>query len=246
MGIVLQKTTKIFRKKYFGYEDSKLVDLVIQKNIHFRRYINKSIDSSAFRIISAVELLGDQKSINVLDFGGGAGHHHAIAQYLFPEVNFQWKIIETASLAKEASDKIKINNLSFTHELVLDDRSNSPVDLIHSNSAIQYTEDPQEIIKLLKKIDFKYMYLTRIPLAIRGDSFEYMQSSRLSANGPGVMPASIKDASVEYKARVMKYEEFKRSLLSGCSLLFQLNEGPWDAARFGEEVGTFTFAIRKS
>lgn len=245
VGIFIENLSKVFRKKYSGYQDAKLVELIIQKNIQFRRNVNSSLDFTAFRISTAIGLLGDQKTLRVLDFGGGGGHHHAVAQHIFPEVKFFWKVIETPALVREASDKLRITNLFFSDQIAGGETLSAPIDLIHSNSAIQYTDDPIESIKQLKQIDFKYMFLTRIPLAIDRESFEYMQTSRLFSNGPGSLPKGIKDASVEYKARIMEYEEFKRIISTDCTLVFELNEGLWDSNQFGEKVGTFTFALRK-
>jgi putative methyltransferase (TIGR04325 family) len=245
VGIIFGNFPKILRKRYSGYQDTKLVEVIIQKNIQFRRDINKSLDFAAFRITTAIGLLGNQKTLRVLDFGGGGGHHHATAQHIFPEIDFYWKVIETPALVREASDKLRISNLTFSDQITGDKILNTPIDLIHSNSAIQYTDNPTETINLLKKLDFKYIYLTRIPLAIDSESFEYMQTSRLFSNGPGYAPKGIKDALVEYKARIMDYEGFKRIISTDCTLVFELNEGPWDSNQFGEKVGTFTFALRK-
>jgi putative methyltransferase (TIGR04325 family) len=244
-SIVSDKCSRGFRKRHSGYESKQLVDLIITKNKNFRNNINTSLDLNALRIISAISLLGIQKQLNVLDFGGGGGHHHATAQAVFPEKNFRWTVIETGALVKAAADRLEITNLYFSENFTEQAALGDTIDLIHSNSAIQYTDNPVNTIKLLKGLDYKYMFITKVPLAIDSESFEYVQESRMSSNGPGAMPGGLRDSIVEYPAKIIKYSEFKKILSHGCEILYELNEGPWDSIRFGRTVGTFTFALRK-
>ena len=64
-----------------GYLNDELVKVVIQKNINLRSALNTNpkLDLLSLRILTALGLCRSGDTLNVLDFGGGGGAHHAIA-----------------------------------------------------------------------------------------------------------------------------------------------------------------------
>src|SRR5260370_21739594 len=131
---------------------------------------------------------------SVLDFGGGCGHHYKSAVRHSPDV--RWAVVETPAMAKRASE-IATNRLRFFSSI--DDAHDwlGDIDMMHSNSALQYTDDAIKTLRELCGLRARTMLWLRAALSAR--SFEYeMQSSELIDNGPGGPPAGVKNKTVKY------------------------------------------------
>ncbi len=177
--------------------------------------------------------------MEVLDFGGGAGHHQAVAKIVFPEIHFNWTVVETDELVQRAQGEIKDLGLDFISSLEKVKRVK--FDLVFSNSAIQYLPNPLLELKKLVNLDFEYLFLTRIPLRRSGKSLRYIQSSKLSQNGPGPAPLNFKDAIIEYHASIVEKYLVEEILDTSLQSRVLIDEGDWDASRFGKTVGVFSY-----
>jgi len=229
-------------KSIQGYESRQLVDLIIWKNLNLRRLqSNISSDINSFRILAAVGLARQKTTtMRVLDFGGGGGHHQLIAKQFFSDIDFEWIVIETPSLVESAREKIHETGLLFSSEPI-GAQKKIELDLIHSNSAVQYTENPAETIEQLLLLNFRLIFLTRIPVISKGKYFEYTQESMLSSNGPGPGPQDFVDAAVFYKTRIIELSNVKELFNMYLVSWYSIDEGPWDLGRFGHTVRTLTF-----
>lgn len=230
-----------------GYKNEKLINLVIEKNLALRDAIAlNQVDDQFFRVAAAVGLAKiDKNTMRVLDFGGGAGHHQSIATLAYPHLEFDWTVVETPELVDLSKRKILVTNLNFTSSLdALKDEKG--FDLIHSNSAIQYTNDPLATIEALARFKSSVVYLTRVPMSTNGNGFSYNQVSKLSANGPGRPPMDFVDSRVSYPITIPSRKNVENILEKYGFTWFVVDEGPWDSNRFGESVRTFSIIARFS
>ena len=226
----------------FGYENEDLVDLIVWKNLQLRKQAaEKKFDLQSLRTISAVGLSIDgSSSMKVLDFGGGGGHHQLIAKSMFPEVQFEWHVAETEILSNTASKSINVEGLSFTSSSNENIKSKS-FDLIFSNSALQYLNDPIKTLETLLGFNFRKIFITRIPLTTESKPFSYFQISKLSDNGPGLPPANFKDRRISYETHIRTQSQFESLLNKRLTDWISIDEGPWDSALLGSKVRTYTF-----
>ena len=243
----IRQILKLNQKYEIGYENEKLIDLIIEKNLFIRSTREfPQIDGNFFRTAFAIGLVNSNNSnLRVLDFGGGAGHHLEMARLAFPEKSFTWVIVETTALAAAANQRIHDQSLQFISGIdslsALDQ-----FDIVHSNSAIQYTLNPVKTMEELFTLNSPIFVLTRVPLSLTESQVEYIQISNMSQNGPGKTPLNFRDAKIGYPIKIpskLKLEE----LLIRLRFEFQFfDEGPWDAIKFGTSIKTFTLIARRT
>lgn len=246
--ILLKKFLPVLRKlKIRGrsiesYQDLDLIQLIIFKNLQLRQSPElTNLDTMCFRTIAAVGLTNkNKKNISVLDFGGGAGHHQFLARNLFRSVYFDWTVVETETMSRVAQEVIKDEGLRFISNLKTLTKS-SNFDLIFSNSAIQYTQDPLNTLRELLNLEFEHFFITRIPLILDGNQTTYLQKSLLSQNGPGPAPSNIRDKWVRYKINIMSKNSFEQILDGALNGWASVDEGSWDPDRFGDRVRSYSY-----
>jgi putative methyltransferase (TIGR04325 family) len=162
-----------------GYEHPELVEVVFRKTIAYQPQAPWP------------EMIG---VTSVLDFGGGCWLHYKQAQS--PDV--KWAVVETPAMIARASELATDNLRFFTS---ISDTANwlGSIDVMYSNSVLQYTPEPRQTLKQLCSLRAKKMLWERLSLS--ADSVEReIQSSRLSDNGP---------CRLRVKEKIMKYERIK-------------------------------------
>ena len=235
------------QKYEVGYENEKLINLIIEKNLLIKRNIVFShIDENYFRTISAIGFADSNNStMRVLDFGGGAGHHLEIARSAFPGKNFLWTIVETPALVNAANLRIQDEALDFVSSIETISRLEY-FDIVHSNSAVQYTENPLVTIESLFAINSPVFFLTRVPLNLKERHIEYIQVSNMAQNGPGKTSLDFKNSKIGYVTKIPSKSNVEK-LLIRLDFKFQfLDEGPWDVVKFGSSVRTFTLIAHRT
>jgi putative methyltransferase (TIGR04325 family) len=241
----IQAVLKSNQKYEIGYENEKLVNLIIEKNLIIRSIQETpQVDANFFRTVSAIGLANSNSSnLRVLDFGGGGGHHLVTARLSFPDKSFSWVVVETPALVAAATQRIDDQSLRFIGSIdSLSDQDQ--FDLVHSNSAIQYTQNPIKTMEELFAINSPLFVLTRVPLSMGKTQIEYIQISNMSQNGPGKAPNNFRDAKIGYSIRIPSKSAVEE-LLTNLKFKFQfLDEGPWDATKHGSSVKTFTLIAR--
>ena len=115
----------------------------------------------------------------VLDFGGGCGLHYKQARLL----DVKWAVVETSAMVARASE-IQTGRLRFFTDIVSAANWLGDIDVMHSNGAIQYAEDPISTLAKLCSLGAKKMLWYRTNLA-NGRLEKDTQVSRLVDNGPG-------------------------------------------------------------
>lgn len=177
----------------------------------------------------------------MVDFGGGFGQHYLAAKFCFSEIKFSWKIIETPNIVKKSKKLNSDSELEFHERIEQLDPKCPPIDLIFSNSALQYTQNPTQTMLSLINLSPRVIFLTRIPLTNGDREISYNQISRLTSNGPTEPIDSQEYGLVSYPNQIVTLEKFKKLLGSKYRVVFHIDEGFWDWKRFKGEVGTHTF-----
>jgi putative methyltransferase (TIGR04325 family) len=231
-----------FGSPRLGYENEDLVELIVWKNLQLRKQgVERKFDLQSLRTISAVGLsINGSSTMKVLDFGGGGGHHQLIAKSMFPELQFEWDVAETEILSNLARQSLNAEGLNFISSSNESIRSKN-FDLIFSNSAIQYTNDPLMTLETLLGLNFRKIFITRIPLTSEPKPFSYYQISKLSDNGPGLPPTNFKDRRISYKTQIRTKVQFESLLRKRLTDWISIDEGPWDSMLLGNKVRTYSF-----
>lgn len=117
------------------------------------------------------------RNVKILDFGGGSGWTYRVLQNLKSDIDF-YKIVELESVIKEFSKKNSIK-VSYLKILDIDDYF-EPVDILYSNSTLQYNPNNKNILKVVKFACPKYILFDEFLLSTRSrDWFTIQQNSDL-------------------------------------------------------------------
>ncbi|WP_144031657.1 methyltransferase domain-containing protein [Bradyrhizobium cosmicum] len=167
----------------------------------------------------------------VLDFGGGAGIHYKLARQQSPGI--RWAVVETSAMVYRASE-LATDQLMFFDDVEKAADWLGSIDLIHSNGAIQYVDDPIGTVKALcAAARAAKMVWYRVPIS-DGAAKAEVQTSLLSDNGPGQMPTA-KDKLVKYERHWISESAFVAAHEGYCST----EQGPDPRERGSQQ---FSFA----
>jgi hypothetical protein len=161
-----------------GYAEPELVEVIFQKT--------KAYDPKG----DWPEMAGVS---SVLDFGGGCGLHFKLARRSSPSI--RWAVVETPAMIKRATE-LATDQLQFFLDISEAQTWLGPIDVMHSNSALQYTPEPEETLKRLCRLRARRMSWERITLSKTNVERE-LQSSLLGDNGPGSL-AGLREKTVRY------------------------------------------------
>lgn len=183
------------------YDSDEIATVVVTKaKLNRSNTSQGQSDLAAGEVVLFAALLGllHHKPIRVLDFGGAAGGAHDRSTAWFPEATFDWRIVETASMAALARPEAHSEVTYFTQADDAVGAWEGPPHLILLGSTLQYLEEPLATLQALAKLRAESIVLTRTPLADSDSSHFLVQSSRLSENGPGEVPDGFVDKKVRY------------------------------------------------
>jgi hypothetical protein len=161
-----------------GYDEPELVDVIFKKT--------KSYEPAG----TWPEMAG---ASSVLDFGGGCGLHYKLAMHQSPSI--RWAVVETPAMIRRASE-LATDKLHFFPDVASAAAWLGSIDVMHSNSALQYTAAPEETLRQLCLLRAKKMLWLRLSLSNSSVERE-IQSSWLGDNGPGSLPG-LKEKTVRY------------------------------------------------
>lgn len=163
--------------KIEGYQDPELIDVIYRKTVKYE-------PAEPWPEISGVS--------SVLDFGGGCGIHYKQALNSAPDV--RWAVVETPAMVARAKT-LATDRLKFFTDI--DDAASwlEHIDVVHSNGALQYADDPIETAKKLCGLGAGRMMWSRL---FFGSGEKKTQTSLLEDNGPGTMKVARKTASYEH------------------------------------------------
>jgi putative methyltransferase (TIGR04325 family) len=212
-----------------GYEADRLVDVVFVKTAALIGRDISDLPGAERTMLGVLFAATETRSrpLRVLDFGGACGFHYFAAQRL--NVPKPWAVVESPAMAARASS-LETDELRFFS--TIDTASNwlGGVDLMHSSGTLQYIPGPFEMLDRLLALSAPVILWSRMALT-EGAAETSIATSTLSANGPGPMPAGIKDAVVNYSITRLPRTEFL-----GAHRNYRL------VAEFGEASVGFLFA----
>lgn len=190
------------------------------------------------------------KSINILDFGGGAGTQYFLARKLLDkDIRIKWHVVETNIMVEEAKDsKLENNELKFFNNIADAVQDMKLINLINANSSLTYTDRPLNYLEELLNLDFEQFFITRTPLNEKSrKNIVGIQSSSLSTNGQGAIPKelNIDDEIIKYPYTAISKEILEEKISKFARVKFLIKE---DSGVYQTKQGKFTmyvYLIRK-
>jgi len=99
--------------------------------------------------------------VRVLDFGGAFGHYFDVATSAFPNVSWEWTVVETPTMVALAAGTDVGRSISWTSGL--DSAVGERWDLVLASGSLNYVPDPIGVLTKLGGMA-PYVLLTRLPL----------------------------------------------------------------------------------
>lgn len=109
--------------------------------------------------------------ISLLDWGGGLGEYCLIAKSLLPDVEIDYHCKEVPVLC-EAGRELLPEGTFYDND---EDCFQKSYDLVVASSSLQYSEDWQKVAKQLANATDSFLYITRLPIVHKAESFVVMQ-----------------------------------------------------------------------
>ena len=123
----------------------------------------------AFAYVVALAARGRDR-LSVLDWGGGLGHHWALARSVVPGLELDYHVNETPAVCAQGRDVAR--EVTFhDDESCLDLR----YDLVVASSSLQYAEDWRTLLDRLAGVADSYLYVARVPVTLHAPSFVVLQ-----------------------------------------------------------------------
>jgi len=211
-----------------GYEESALANVIAAKTRALFGH-NISDQPGAERTMMGVLYAARAKpteTLRVLDFGGACGFHYLAA--MPTGIPIRWAIVESNAMVF-AAKSFETEKFKFFTEIDVAMSWLGGIDLLHSFGALQYVPEPRNTLRDLISLKPPTILWSRLALSDAQEE-RTLQTSMLSANGPGALPAGFEDARVTYPITRFPERDFVRA-----------HEGYRLVARFGEPSVGFLF-----
>jgi putative methyltransferase (TIGR04325 family) len=180
------------------YEADALVELVYQKTLKFNRATALEFGIGSERLLLAVGMAlngtAPGEPLRVLDFGGACGAHYKLATLLFDDVALRWAVVETPSMIRRARS-LETEALKLFEDIPSASAWLGDVDLVNSNSVLQYLKEPLQTTRQLLELAPKIVLWERLMLS-DGATLADKQRTMLFDHGPGALPAGFKNRPV--------------------------------------------------
>jgi len=181
-----------------GYQEKNIINNVLAKNFHFREQIasGPSFELASLRTIIGLALATSNKSLKVLDFGGGGGADYSIARIAFDsDIKLKWNVVETPAMVSKTK-ALENEELKFFDSVFSASEDLEEVDIILTSGSLQYCPDPILILKNLLSVNAKYLFITRSAFN-QGEAVLFgIQDTLLSKHGPGPVPDQFIEETV--------------------------------------------------
>jgi putative methyltransferase (TIGR04325 family) len=206
----LRRLPALFAKPITGYEAEALTELVYQKTLAFNRLASLDLGIGCERLLLAVSIaLGARppgEPCRALDFGGACGVHHKLATLFFPDAAFRWAVVETPSMVRRAH-ALETDTLKFFDDLGPARTWLGSVDLLNSNSVLQYLKAPLQTTQQLLELSPNIALWERLMLS-NGPTFTDRQRTMLFNHGPGAAPPGFRNRPVVNKITKLSRTDF--------------------------------------
>jgi putative methyltransferase (TIGR04325 family) len=133
----------------------------------FDRAAHNTIVSYGY--VAALAARGVER-LSILDWGGGLGHYEPLTRALLPGVELEFHCKELPALVGRGR-----RLLPHVHFHEDDSCLERRYDLVLASSSLQYAEDWPALFAGLAAATGSYLYVTRLPVALRAPSFVVLQ-----------------------------------------------------------------------
>jgi putative methyltransferase (TIGR04325 family) len=113
---------------------------------------------------------GGRERVSILDWGGGIGHYYPLSEALLPGVAIDYHCKDQPALCAVGRELFPEASF-YTDDSCLARR----YDLVLASSSLQYSRRWPEALGGLAKATGRNLYVTRLPVALRGASFVLLQ-----------------------------------------------------------------------
>jgi putative methyltransferase (TIGR04325 family) len=162
--------------------------------------------------------------LNVIDFGGACGAHYFFSKALARgRFSMRWHVVETPNMVNMASS-LEDGQLKFYDDLEKAKNALGRVDIVFTSSTLQYVPRPYESLKRLTECGASSIFITRVGLSTLSTELIMVQAADLSANGPGPMPAGMKDSVTKYPVTFARKDKFEEIISKNYLIQIQLME----------------------
>lgn len=114
-----------------------------------------------------------RQRLSLLDWGGGLGHYFALSTALLPGFEIEYHCKEVPKVAAVGRELFPAASF-YSDDSCLERR----YDLVLVSSSLQYSERWRDTLGRLADAADSYLYLTRVPLALRSPSFVVLQRAQ--------------------------------------------------------------------
>ena len=166
------------------FASSEWIEREQNKILHCQKHDEPVSGFKSLLLTFITRLAGNQSSIRIFDFGGGTGFlYFALAKKMLGK-NLQWNVIDNASLCSIGQALYK----RFRHEYEKGDTlpalyfyenltqlQEKSFDVINISTALQYIEEPYDLLEKMLEFKPRYFFLTRT-ITTRRDSFIVAQN----------------------------------------------------------------------
>ena len=197
--------------KSTNYQDPDLVDVIFAKTAALDEKAlsdfppSAGLDQTVLGVSYAASLIPN-RPMRVLDFGGACGFHHRVAGVAAPHIKTKWAVVETPAMAKRATE-LATDSIRFFHRISDAVSWLGGVDLMYSSGTLQCVAEPESTLRDLCSVGATVLIWTRLALST-GDRVKVTQTSMLSENGPGPMPAGFVDRPVNFSRIEIPVSDF--------------------------------------
>lgn len=205
-----------------GYEGQSLVEVVAAKTLTYRKSLCDPTNPLALseadsRILLALASCGaGVRPVSVIDIGGACGSHfYRAVRFFGRNTPIQWHVVETPAMVRTAEIYGFSEEIHFYSSLDDASHDTSPADLVLCSGALQYLPDPERSLRQLLAHVGRFLCIARVPVATTQDLFFCTQTTRLSANGPGLLPSGFTDRNITYPMAIIPASTIESFLKSG-------------------------------
>ncbi len=201
-----------------AYQADELIDVVFQKTMKFKQSLNKYpiyiSPSIANSICSLVPIITEKenKQIHIIDFGGACGALYFQIRHFIPQnLKIQWAVVETPAMVLKAKS---LENEELTFHDSLDSALNilPNLDIFHTSGTIQALSKPREYLQKIVNLRARYIFFNRVGVNQGNKDIYTVHRSKLSWNGPGVLPEGFQDKWVKYPFSFLSEDFFLNTI----------------------------------
>lgn len=210
-----------------GYELDNIVKLEYLRT----KKIKEELEKNGHTRISDVDLKGlvslspfvSEKSITVLDIGGGCGRHYFFKRKLLPrDVKLNWYVIETPAMCQYGK-KLENAELRFRDNLLETIKEVGNIDMIYASGVLQCVDKPWEFIDLITSSNAKFIFFHRLALSQKED-VTVIHKYSLSWNGKHPLPDGVEDRVVAYPFTFIEKQRFLWKIQTNYAILLEFDE----------------------